>query len=129
MTKIFQSTQQSPGPDGYPERSGQPVTIVRALTAEEADLQDVGPMFRIRFADGLETDAFGDELLDYIIDPHAARGPLRYVWDGFRTVTIVEDDTGAEVSIIDLLAWDDTRESCTPEEFAACVQKYMTLVV
>lgn len=41
---IFRSTQQSSGAPGYPERSGQTVTIVRPLTKDEADLHEVGTM-------------------------------------------------------------------------------------
>lgn len=43
-------------------RSGQTVKVVRALTEKEADIEDVGKMFHVRFADGFETDAFADEL-------------------------------------------------------------------
>ena len=43
-------------------RSGEVVEVLRALTSDEADLNDVGPMYKIRFADGFETDAFEDEL-------------------------------------------------------------------
>ena len=44
-------------------RSGERVEIIRPLTEDEADIFDVGPMFRIRFADGTEVDAFEDELI------------------------------------------------------------------
>ncbi len=43
-------------------RTGQLVEVLRALTEREADLDDVGPMFHVRFEDGYETDAFADEL-------------------------------------------------------------------
>lgn len=43
-------------------RSGQMVEVLRLLTAEEADLHETGPMYRVRFYDGTETDAFLDEL-------------------------------------------------------------------
>lgn len=43
-------------------RTGQKVMVLRALTEQEADIEDVGKMFRIRFEDGFETDAFADEL-------------------------------------------------------------------
>lgn len=62
--KTFKSTQQDPGFPGYPERSGQEVQILRCLTDDEIDIGEVGPMYRIRFSDGLETDVFEDELLD-----------------------------------------------------------------
>lgn len=61
---IFRSSASTVGDPGYPERSGQEVQIVRPLTVEEADLDEVGPMFRIRFRDGVETSAFEDALLD-----------------------------------------------------------------
>lgn len=45
------------------ERTGERCTVLRALTEEEADLADVGPMYEIQFEkDGFTTDAFGDEL-------------------------------------------------------------------
>lgn len=45
------------------ERSGQHCTIIRRLTAEEAD-EEVGPMFEIEFDDGFRCDAFEDELFN-----------------------------------------------------------------
>ena len=44
------------------ERSGQIVTVIRPLTPKEADLFDVGAMYKVRFEDGLIIDAFEDEL-------------------------------------------------------------------
>ena len=38
------------------------ITIVRPLTKKEADIDDVGPMFRCRTSSGQEFDAFEDEL-------------------------------------------------------------------
>lgn len=38
------------------------VHVLRPLTYEEADLDDVGPMFRCKTKDGVEFTAFGDEL-------------------------------------------------------------------
>lgn len=43
-------------------RNGQKVTIIRKLTSDECDIEDVGNMYHIRFNDGYETDAFEDEL-------------------------------------------------------------------
>lgn len=43
-------------------RTGQSVIVLRELTEQEADIADVGKMFRIRFEDRFETDAFADEL-------------------------------------------------------------------
>lgn len=38
-------------------------TVIRLLTEQEADIDDVGPMFKIRLEDGSEQDAFEDELI------------------------------------------------------------------
>lgn len=45
-------------------RSGQTVEVLRPLTYKEADLLETGPMYRVRFPDGYERDAFEDELLE-----------------------------------------------------------------
>ena len=47
---------------GLNDRSGQMVEVLRLLTGEEADLHETGPMYRVRFDDGTETDAFLEEL-------------------------------------------------------------------
>ncbi len=43
-------------------RSKSEVKVLRELTEDECDIEDVGKMYHIRFADGFETDAFEDEL-------------------------------------------------------------------
>lgn len=43
-------------------RSGSVCTIVRRLTDDEADFNETGPMYAIRFPDGAEACAFEDEL-------------------------------------------------------------------
>lgn len=50
------------GDSQWNERTGQRVEVLRELTEAEADIFDVGRMFHIRFEDGVETDAFIDEL-------------------------------------------------------------------
>ena len=52
-------------------RSGAVVEVLRPLTEDEADLHETGPMFRIRFRDGFETDAFEDELddVEFVVEP------------------------------------------------------------
>lgn len=50
------------GDSTWNERSGQRCVAVRELTPQECDIDDVGPMWRVRFEDGVETDAFLDEL-------------------------------------------------------------------
>lgn len=43
-------------------RNGSEVTIIRELTPDEADIDDVGMMYKIMFPDGFITDAFDNEL-------------------------------------------------------------------
>lgn len=56
------------GADGKPgdpivsRYTGQGAVLVRPLTSDEADIDDVGPMWRVRFDNGEEHDAFADEL-------------------------------------------------------------------
>ena len=42
--------------------NGADVKVIRPLTETECDIEDVGNMYKVRFADGYETDAFEDEL-------------------------------------------------------------------
>lgn len=61
----FRSQSATDGPPGYRERSGQRVTVLGRVEADadvDADDEDVAPIYRIRFGDGVETEAFGDEL-------------------------------------------------------------------
>ena len=44
------------------DRSGEVVVVVGKLHPSEYDECEVGPMYRIRFDDGFETDAFVDEI-------------------------------------------------------------------
>ena len=60
MTKIFDTHGND---SALNNRSGQEVEVVRPLSATECDIDEVGNMFRIRFKDGFETDAFEDELI------------------------------------------------------------------
>ena len=43
-------------------KSGQEVEVIRPLTVAECDVDDVGMMYKVRFDDGTEIDAFADEL-------------------------------------------------------------------
>jgi hypothetical protein len=54
----FWSTSTRAGAPGYAERSGQPVCLIGLVVVDA----QTGPMYRIRFADGVETDAFADEI-------------------------------------------------------------------
>lgn len=42
--------------------NGTEVKIIRALTENEADIADVGNMYKVKFYDGFEGDVFEDEL-------------------------------------------------------------------
>lgn len=42
--------------------NGTEVEVIRPLTEDEADITDVGNMYKVRFGDGYEGDVFGDEL-------------------------------------------------------------------
>ena len=59
MKCIFDTHRQDPVLNA---RSGSEVQVIRELTEDEADIEDVGPMYEIMFDDGLFTDAFEDEL-------------------------------------------------------------------
>lgn len=43
-------------------RDGESCIIIHVLTPAEADIVEVGNMYRVRFSDGFEADAFEDEL-------------------------------------------------------------------
>lgn len=61
MTKIFNSH----GADSELRKyDGCSCKVIKELTKDEADIDDVGKMYTIRFKDGYETDAFEDELED-----------------------------------------------------------------
>lgn len=57
MKKVFNTIDTT-----YRKYNGEYVTVLRPLTEEEADIEEVGPMYRIRTQDGTTLDAFEDEL-------------------------------------------------------------------
>lgn len=57
MKKIFNTTDSE-----LKKYNGTEVEVIRALTEDEADIADVGNMYKVRFYDGYERDAFEDEL-------------------------------------------------------------------
>jgi hypothetical protein len=68
-TAIFTTDQVGPlnQDDGTTEahtRSGSVVTVIRPLLEHEHDADETGPMFKVRFSDGLVADVFEDELAD-----------------------------------------------------------------
>ena len=60
------STFVSYGDSEWSSRTSQTAEILHQLTPDKAD-DEVSPMFRIRFPDGVETDAFLDELPDLAV--------------------------------------------------------------
>lgn len=48
----------------YRDKNGQEVTILRRLTETEADIEDVGVMYKAKLEDGTELDVFEDELVE-----------------------------------------------------------------
>ena len=57
MKKIFNTTDSE-----LKKYNGTEVEIIRPLTEKECDIADVGNMYKVRFFDGYERDAFEDEL-------------------------------------------------------------------
>lgn len=47
---------------GLLKYNGTKVSVIRALTGEECDIDDVGNMYKVKFDDGCERDVFEDEL-------------------------------------------------------------------
>lgn len=42
--------------------NGTKVSVIRALTENECDIEGVGNMYKVKFEDGYERDVFEDEL-------------------------------------------------------------------
>lgn len=47
---------------GLKHRDGTVAEVIGPLDESQYDKCETGPMFRIRFADGFQTDAFADEI-------------------------------------------------------------------
>lgn len=65
MKMIFRSQSHTDGAPGYRERTGAPVEVIGEVGADvdpDAASDDVATLYRIRFEDGVETEAFADEL-------------------------------------------------------------------
>lgn len=57
MKKIFNTTDSE-----LKKYNGTEVEVIRPLMEKECDIEDVGNMYKVRFYDGYERDAFEDEL-------------------------------------------------------------------
>jgi hypothetical protein len=57
MKKFFNTTDSE-----LKKYNGTEVEVIRTLTEKECDIEDVGNMYKVKFYDGYERDAFEDEL-------------------------------------------------------------------
>jgi len=46
----------------YQSRNNEKCKVIRPLTKEEADIEEIGKMYKVVFEDGTEADVFEDEL-------------------------------------------------------------------
>ena len=61
---MFKAIFNSHGADSsLRDRDGDVVDVISLVDEKEYDKDDVGEMYRVRFEDGVEIDAFDDELL------------------------------------------------------------------
>lgn len=59
MKRIFHSNQND-----LKEHNGKTGTIIRELTEDEADLHDVGMMYKFKLSTGEVINVFEDEIID-----------------------------------------------------------------
>lgn len=48
--------------DEHADREGDPFTVVGMVEPRSYDFEEVGPLYRIQFGDGLEIDAYPEEV-------------------------------------------------------------------
>lgn len=63
---IFRSQSAVDGAPGFRERSGETVTVIAEIREDDTEVtsdDEVARLYRIRFSDGVETEAFEDELI------------------------------------------------------------------
>ena len=89
-------------------RTGQTVEVLRKLTEQEADISDVGSMFRIRFEDGYETDAFADELTPAAMDDGWWFAVIRWSPEDVRAVA---EEQGVTLTEEQAIVWWRRNES------------------
>ena len=61
FSKTFQTTQSD-----LKQHNGKTFTVIRELTEQEADLHEVGKMYKIKLSTGEEIDAFEDEITENV---------------------------------------------------------------
>ncbi len=58
------------GTEDLRSRTGQEIQVLRELRdGDESDHSEVGQMFRVRFNDGFEADAFAEEIIPRLSAP------------------------------------------------------------
>lgn len=75
---VFSSTASREGAPGYTERSGESVVVVRQLKVPEEADYEVGPMYAVTFADGVEAQVFEDELNRCLDTDDTCEGAVEY---------------------------------------------------
>lgn len=63
---IFRSQSVIDGAPGFRERTGETVTVLAEVAEDDPEVatdDEVARLYRIRFSDGTETEAFEDELV------------------------------------------------------------------
>ncbi len=63
MYTIFDSHGQN---SMLKDRDGQKIEVIKDLPTEQAVINDVGMMYKVRFEDGFEANAFEDEIYDFV---------------------------------------------------------------
>ena len=94
------------------ERTGNTATIIRPLTEDEADISDVGNMYKVRFEDGFETDVFEDE-----ITKHMDYDKFMNLQEGFDD--LYENARGLVINLI-LSHFEDSFDIQELEDFTGC---------
>lgn len=101
MTTIFYSLDSN-----LKERNFSEVRILRELTADETDTDDVGTMYKIKFNDGFITDAYDDELFlsdtneDGTTDLYYRNCTISYDMTENGTPSCVEVVYGVRISVL-----------------------------
>lgn len=98
-----------------------PVTVLRPLSPDTDNYdEEVGRMFRVRSAAGVEFEAFGDELKDIPETPEP-EPEAEAIDDSPDPIILSEDDITIErnAEYIDVRMHDDTRPEHWPTIFAS----------
>ena len=94
------------------DRSGSRCVVVRPLTEDEADIADVGPMYAVKFPDGIEIGVFEDEIAHIRTQAYAVT--VKETLE--RTVTI-EAETPEEAIHIAEKNWKNQEYILSADDF------------